>query len=94
MNKIYVNCSAISIDENGKKYIDYDNMINLPTHQQRLDKVLEKFDKMNNDLYWALRWNEDFIDYMVGTNEFKFRGYTISLDTVEHLIKDMEAQDE
>lgn len=59
-----------------------------PTHQQRLDKVLEKFGILILLPIGISYDGERF--YMVGTHKRK----RISLDTVEHLIKDTEAQDE
>ena len=86
----------------GSETIRYEKSVNIDTCEEcdiivqfylkRLDKVLEKFDK---DVVYGL---EDlYIDYYNKQFILKADGYDgiiISLDTVEHLIKDMEAQDD
>jgi hypothetical protein len=59
-------------------------------YQQRLDNVLSKFSKHNNDLYWS----KEFIVYDVGKKTFHISNYelndlSISLETVESLLKDI-----
>ena len=70
-------------------------------NQQRLDKVLKKFEtnmKWNSKYYFLTekgfsimcnQFNEFYLYWFNSNNRYK-----ISLDTVEHLIRDMEAQNE
>ena len=65
--------------------------INIEQYQARLDKVLSKFAGTTNFLCYAnfiVYSNEQF------TIEFDYKYIKISLDTVESLIKDLEAQNE
>lgn len=69
-------------------------------YNRRLDKVLEKFKKYDKGLYYKLtiyleiNYNKNKF-YLVLLDEGTWVDYNeISLATVEHLIKDMEAQDE
>ena len=65
-------------------------------YQERLDKVLSKFEQgIENKDYYQIRNNGYlFIDYLVSDNYFELhQGNTqikISLDTVESLLKDLE----
>ena len=62
-------------------------------YQQRLDKVLAKFEFMGGIGFLVLSQS---ITLMYGktTKRFVLNGLELSLDTVEHIIKDMEAQDD
>jgi hypothetical protein len=65
-----------------------------PTHQQRLDKVLSKFENIREDV---LRYKE-WLYYSNIKNKFWFYAdsilypITISLATVESLLKDLEVE--
>ena len=63
-------------------------------HQQRLDKVLNKFEEevgSNNIVFY---YNKGLlrITYYAHTKYFTLNRHTISLDTVESLLKDLEVK--
>ena len=82
--------------ENYKRLIPF-KLITKPTqYQARLDKVLAKFEEVSGS--W-LDYNKNGIEInynAYGNNQFTTEGYRkmLKLDTVELLIRDMEAQNE
>ena len=63
-------------------------------HQQRLDKVLEKFENGNHGMFYKEFIEDGAIEYYTSTKKFYWTSYSdefvITLPTVESLIKDLE----
>ena len=63
-------------------------------YQQRLSKVLKKFEDANHGMFSKEFIEDGAIEYSSHTKKFYWTSYSdefqISLDTVEHLIADME----
>ena len=64
------------------------------TYQQRLDKVLEKFENGNHGMFYKVFIEDGAIEYYTSTKKFYWTSYSdefvITLPTVEHLLKDLE----